>query len=69
MAVKSKIFANSSVIASASWDTATRLLTVTFKSGKVYTTTVPVPEETWDGFDNATSAGQYFNENIKGQFG
>lgn len=59
---------SSSVLSAAGYDADTRTLDITFRSGRTYT--FPnVPETIWEGLRDAPSAGQYFNEQIKGVFG
>lgn len=54
----------SSNIAGASYDPATRELTVTFGSGQTYAYS-GVPAETWAGFKASGSKGAYFHRQIK----
>lgn len=50
----------SSAIASADYDTDTRVLTVTFKSGQSYPL-ADVPEEIYDQFVSSPSPGQFWH--------
>lgn len=60
-------FANSSVLSGASYDQATGILTVSFKSGRSYDF-YNVPVDVWNGFREAESKGRYFTRNIKGKY-
>ncbi len=53
-------FVNSSMLLSASYNTSTGELAVTFTNGKPYTY-VDVPKSIWDELIAAKSAGAYFN--------
>jgi hypothetical protein len=57
----------SSNLASADYDEETRTLTVTFKSGSVYTYN-DADEGTYLGLLSAASPGAYFAANIKDRF-
>ncbi|PPD00482.1 MAG: KTSC domain-containing protein [Hyphomicrobium sp.] len=57
---------NSSAIKSADYDPATRNLYLSFTSGGNYTY-YDVPEWKYLALLSASSAGQYFNENIRDQ--
>ena len=54
----------STMIASQSYNPETQELTVTFQSGHTYKY-YSVPQDVANGFDNATSMGSYFLQNIK----
>lgn len=64
MALKAHSFGNSSSIAVATWDMDSQTLSVTFRSGRSYEYQ-NVPENVWEGFTSAGSAGQYFHQQIK----
>ena len=53
-------FTNSSMLHSASYDTQTKELSVTFVNGREYTY-VDVEESTYDELIGSASAGRYFN--------
>ncbi len=55
---------DSSNIGSVTYDAATRTMTVEFRSGGTYRYT-GVPEDTYDAFTRASSAGQFFHRHIK----
>ena len=57
----------SSNLASCDYSTETRTLSVTFKSGSVYTY-ADVDEATYQGLLTAPSAGRYFSDNIRDKF-
>lgn len=59
---------NSSSILDAEYDNETQTLTIQFASGRRYTFT-GVPPSVYEGLIDAASAGQYFHQNIKGQYG
>lgn len=56
---------SSSNLRRCSYDIETETLRVQFNSGKTYTYE-GVPASVYNGLLEATSAGQYFNSNIKG---
>lgn len=58
---------NSSAIREASYDEDERRLEVVFHSGRRYTMD-DVPLNIFEGLRDASSAGQYFNDNIKGRY-
>ncbi len=61
---------NSSMISHVQYDPETRELRVTFKkSGKTYSSKMPVPAEVYDGLIAAKSAGSYYNLHIAGRYG
>lgn len=66
MALDRKSFL-SSMLDGATYDDQTKTLTVDFNNGRQYTLE-GVPPETWEGLKTAQSAGQYFNQNLKGQY-
>lgn len=57
----------SSNIAQATYDEASKELTVEFVTGNSYRYT-NVPQETWFGLQHAQSAGKYFWRNIRERF-
>lgn len=57
----------SSHIASATYDADDRSLQVTFTDGQTYEY-ANVPRETFLGLQNARSAGEYFNRQIKSRY-
>lgn len=57
----------SSNIESWSYDPARRILTVTFRNGRVYEYE-GVPQDVADEGENAPSAGAWLNEAVKGRF-
>lgn len=58
---------NSSNLKAASYDTATKKLSITFGSGAIYEYD-DVPHETFSGLNLAESNGKYFNRNIAKNF-
>lgn len=58
----------STSLRSASYDDDTRILDITFASGRTYTYE-NVPEKVFEELCNAPSAGRYFNDSIKGVYG
>ena len=58
---------NSSAITSAGYDDETKEMDITFSGGSSYTFH-SVPAEIFDGLISAGSAGQYYHQNIKGQY-
>ncbi len=61
---------DSSMLRSCQYDTDTQQLSITFKgSGKTYRSSSPVPGMVYVGLIDASSAGQYYNANIKGKYG
>lgn len=65
--MREQTIVGSSNVSGAKYDDDKSELTVTFHHGGSYTF-ANVPESVYDGLLNAGSAGQYFNQNIKGQF-
>ena len=63
----STTFDNSSVINEASYDGASRVLTIRFNSGATYAYE-GVDESVHNGLVNALSVGQFFAKNIRGRF-
>lgn len=63
----STTFDNSSVINEASYDGASRVLTIRFNSGATYAYE-GVDESVHNGLTSATSVGQFFAQNIRGRF-
>lgn len=59
-------YVNSTAIRQVEWDKSTLNLFVTFTSAKTYTY-YGVPEWKYAGLLTASSAGQYFNDNIRDQ--
>lgn len=57
----------SSNLAAASYDDATRTLTIKFNSGATWAY-AEVPRTIYDGLVDAKSAGQFFAAKIRGQF-
>jgi hypothetical protein len=57
----------SSAIQSIEFDELTNRLRITFTSGKTYTY-YAVPRSVYEGFLNAPSKGEFFNEYIKDQY-
>ncbi|HVZ19253.1 MAG TPA: KTSC domain-containing protein [Terriglobales bacterium] len=55
----------SSNISEAGFDPASRTLELMFVNGRVYQY-FDVPQHVFDGLCNAPSAGQYFNQEIRG---
>jgi hypothetical protein len=60
------VYLNSSAIRAVAYDERTLNLRVTFTSGNTYTY-YSVPAWKYAGLINASSAGQYFNDNIRDQ--
>ena len=60
-------FPNSSVISAADYDPDARTLDVTFTTGRRYTY-FGVPDREYDGLITASSAGEYFNTHIRGEY-
>ena len=58
---------NSSAIKSASFDEATSVLSLTFKSGKT-ASYKNVPKSVAEGLISSPSAGRYFNATIRDKF-
>lgn len=59
---------SSSVLAAYEYDEKTRVLTLTFRSGRTYS--YPgVPQEVVTHLANSASPGRTFNEEIKGVYG
>ncbi len=61
-------YINSSAIAWADYDDAAQELDIRFTSGSTTYTYFGVPEYIYQGLLSASSAGQYFNENIRDQY-
>jgi hypothetical protein len=62
------VYRNSSAIRAVAYDERTlnlRITWITFTSGNTYTYSVPAWR--YAGLINASSAGQYFNDNIRDQ--
>ena len=60
-------YIESSAINWVEYDKSTKLLLITFKSGKTYTY-YNVPEMVYVAFLESSSKGTYFNENIKDSY-
>jgi lysyl-tRNA synthetase class 2 len=58
----------SSNLAGYDYQEDTRLLKITFQSGRTYIFN-DVPQDVVDGLAQASSPGQYFNANIKNTYG
>ena len=58
---------SSSCISRVEYDAATRVMNVTFRSGRTYSLR-GVPERHYFGLVNASSAGLYFNSYLKGRY-
>jgi hypothetical protein len=58
---------NSSAITWIDYDPITRMLSITFHSGRTYTLR-GVPEHHYHGLLNASSAGWYFNTCLRGRY-
>jgi hypothetical protein len=58
---------DSSALLMASWDDETNDLDVTFRNGRTYTHP-RVPESVFDGLRSASSAGQFYSQNIRGVY-
>ncbi len=58
---------DSSSVASAGYDAATRVLEVEFRNGGVYQY-LEVPDEEFEGFITAPSKGRYLNTEIKARY-
>ena len=58
----------SSLLESVGYDAATRTLSVRFKTTGARYRYTQVPPDVFDELRSAESAGQYFNQKIKGQF-
>jgi len=59
---------NSTWLKYASYDTDTRELKISMASGQSYNFQ-DVPQEIYEGLAAAPSAGQYYHQNIKGNYG
>ena len=57
----------SSNLDSIGYDEPTREMNIAFNDGSLYAY-YNVPPDIWNGFQNASSAGQYFHQNIKGKY-
>lgn len=65
MVITSKVNSkNSTCVAGATYDTDTKTLTVTYPSGVSYDY-LNVPEDVFEDFEDAPSAGQFVNAVIK----
>ncbi len=70
MPLETHNFSNSTMIASAQYDSDKKDLTVTFcKSARPYKNSVAVPQSAYDGLISAESAGRYYNAEIAGKYG
>ena len=58
---------SSSNLSGYDYNHAAQALTITFHSGRMYTYK-GVPQDVVDGLASASSAGKYFNENIKNTY-
>ena len=58
---------NSSAISWVDYDPWSRTLEITFQSGRTYTLQ-GVPEYHYIGLLNASSAGRYFNDHLRGNY-
>ncbi|HLO83537.1 MAG TPA: KTSC domain-containing protein [Nostocaceae cyanobacterium] len=58
---------SSSMAYAIGYNSKDQILQVEFQSGAVYQYT-GVEQQTWEDFHNADSIGQFFNEEIKGQY-
>lgn len=67
MSLQSFDSTDSSLIASADYDSDTNQLRITFKrkGGQATYTYEEVPQKVWDGFDAAPSKGQFFSSSIR----
>lgn len=54
-------------IASAEYDSQTKVLVLEFRDGRTYQYS-GVPQEVWMGFQNAPSKGSYFFRQIRNRF-
>ena len=61
------VFISSSAISAVNYDVSTRVMLITFKSGRTYPF-CGVPEVVYEGLKNATSAGRYYHRNVKGRY-
>lgn len=61
------VLLNSSAIRAAVYDEGMSTLSITFTSGKTYDY-YAVPKAVYLGLIRATSAGEYFNANIRDQY-
>lgn len=61
------VYLSSSAITAVNYNENTKVLTITFTSGKSYDY-FGVPESVYRGLISAYSAGEYFNEHIKDQY-
>jgi len=59
---------SSSVIASVAYDAATKTLQVEFRTGRVYWY-LDVPRSEFEALTRASSAGAYFNHEIRERYG
>jgi hypothetical protein len=66
MTVDSHDFASTS-IQSAEYESDSQTLTVEFVNGRVYELE-GVPPEVWNAFKTSWSAGQFFNQNLRGRY-
>jgi hypothetical protein len=66
-AIREHLFEKSSLLSRAEWDPEFKILTVFFRSGMPYEY-IEVPEEVWDEFTKAESAGKYFHSSIRSKF-
>jgi hypothetical protein len=57
----------SSFLESCEYDKKTKILKITFRNGKEYEYK-DVPQEVYNDFITAESAGKYYTANIKGQY-
>ena len=67
MGIMIYISLNSSCIERVGYNPLTRQMEVEFTNSRTYTLT-GVPEYHFYGIVNATSAGRYWNENLKGRY-
>ena len=58
---------SSSMIAAVGYDAPTQVLDVQFNNGDTYSYDM-VPENVYQGFFTAPSAGQYFRNYVKGRY-
>jgi KTSC domain len=67
MAVKSHNFESSTAILGIRWDEDSKELTVIFRNGRYYAFQ-DVPEDVFDRFSSASSAGRFFAQEIKERY-
>jgi len=65
--VQSITFLESSIVKAAEWDPFTKVMTITFSQDGKYDY-IGVPQELFEAFTKAPSAGKFFHQNIRGKF-